>query len=220
MPIRRRTAPPRNIRLGNLSVVRKVMSSSPVTFTTASTSGFYQYLGVALTNGFQSFTATPTTICSLTNLAEYAVLFEQYKLNAYKIELFPRYQDFNTNQNTSTATVRNVPMVYICKDPHNTVTYTGTWSQTFLNGLLENGGKCYRGDKKITLFVKPKVSEQFGGGALRYIKPQWTDLTTSAGQGVYHRGYHMMVYSTTWDNASLPVYDVMVTYYLQFRNPR
>lgn len=216
----RRMVVARNLRPFRLNVVRKICSSTPLTFGTAATEQFYKYCTVSLQNGFSTFSATPTTICNLTNLTEYSSLFEQYRLNAFKIELIPRYQNFQTDQNAGTATVRNIPMVYICKDSGNASTYSGTWQPLFLNGLLENGGRTYRGDRKITIFMKPRVSEQYGAGANRYVKPQWTDLTTTAGQQMAHRGFHMFVYSNTWDNASFPVFDVFVTYYLQFRNPR
>lgn len=221
MPARRpRMIVSRNLRPASLTVRRKVCSTAPITFGSAATEQFYRYCTVSLTNGFQTFSATPTVVCALTNLSEYAALFDQYRLNAFKVELVPRYFNYNADQNSTTATVRNIPMVYIGKDALNTSTYTGVWQQVFLNGLLENGGKCYRADKKITIFMKPKVSEQYGSGANRYVKPQWTDLTTSAGNSMAHRGFHMFVYSNTWDNASLPVFDVYVTYYIQFKNPR
>lgn len=211
----------RNLRPYSLSVVRKICSSSPVTFSTVDTKNFYHYCTVSLQNGFQTFAVTPTTVCNLTNLTEYSALFEQYRLNAFKVELIPRYVNFSTDQGTGTGTVRNIPMVYICKDPHQAGPLaTGVWQPLFLNGLLENGGKTYRADKKITIFMRPKVSEQYGAGANRYVKPQWTDLTTTAGQQMPHRGFHMMAFSNTWDPAAFPVFDVFVTYYLQFRNPK
>lgn len=210
----------RNLRPAYLSIRRKTAGGASLTFSSAATENFYRYWTVSLTNGCQTFSPTPTVTNQLSDLSSFQSLFEQYRLNAYKIELHPRYLNFSADQNTATTTVRNVPMVYICKDPTSATTYTGTWNQTFLNGLLENGGKCYRGDKKITIFMKPKVSEQYGGGANRYVKPQWTDLGTTAGNSMPHRGFHMFVYSNTFDNASFPVYDVFVTYYLQFRNPR
>lgn len=216
----RRMVVGRNLRPFSLNVVRKCCGSAPISFGTASTEQFYKYCTVSLTSGFQTFSATPTNVVTLNNLSEYAALFDQYRLNAYKIELVPRYQSYNADQNSATTTVRNVPMVYICKDSGNTSVYTGVWQQVFLNGLLENGGKCFRADRKITIFQKPRVSEQYGAGANRYVKPQWTDLTTSAGNSMAHRGFHMFVYSNTFDNTSLPVFDVFVTYYLQFRNPR
>lgn len=196
----------------------------PITFSTTATANFWKYVAPSLDNGIDTFQAVPTIVASLTNKAEYAALFDQYKLSAWKIKFVPKYQDYNLNQGGAAAPTAgiDVPMLCIVKDPYSTLTPTGTWNQSTLNTLLEQGGKVYRADKPVTVYMRPKVTEQYGGGANRYISPRYTDLTTTAGTTMPHRGFHMFAFNTTWNNAALSqnAWDVYITYYLSFKNPK
>lgn len=214
----------RNLKPSFLSVTRKVYCGT-LNFSSTSINNFYQYVATSLDRSFRQFDATLSTMSALPNLAEYQALFEQYRINALKYEFFPRMQDVNTRQDAS-GTTRNCPLIWICKDktmgPGNIP--TGPWDRNFLNKLLENGnGRVYRGDKKFTIFIKrPHILEQVSSGATRTVGPQWLDLNDVNGTITNHRGFHMFAYNTTFDTATLIAQnmDVMVTYYLQFRNPK
>lgn len=204
-----------------LPAKRMVTGSSPLTFSTVATNNFHRYVSVSLDNGFVNF-ASGTTICSLTNKAEYGALFEQYRLSSFRITLRPRYSNYNVTQGAAATLTSGVDIPYLCivKDPYNTVVPTLPWAQSSLNTLLEQGGKIYRADRPITIYMRPKVTEQFGSGATRYISPAWTDIST--GSAVEHRGFHMFAFTGSWNNAALTqnAWDVYVTYYLQFKNPK
>lgn len=210
-------------RLNTLTVKRMVSGTTPLTFSTTATANFWRFNTVSLDSGFVNY-STGSGIASLTNLTEYQALFEQYKLSAFKITFRPKFSNYNFNQinNTTGATVYNIPYFCIIKDPATTVTPTGGWSQSTLNTLLEHGGKIVRADRPVSIYMKPKLVEQYGGGANRYVSPRFTDLTTLAGTATQHRGFHMMYFNGSWDTGSVAqnAWDVYITYYLKFTNPK
>lgn len=189
---------------------------------TTTTAGFCQYRTCSLTKGF--FDQTGASIGGLTNLSEYTPLFDLYKLKAYKITLRPRWTGINQTQQMSvplaSATVYDVPYVAIKIDPTDTTTITGTYGATSFNAFLEQTGvRIKRADRAFSIYVKPKITEQYGSGANRYVTPNWTDLSTTFGQDMPHRGYWL--YFFTQNFASLyQSYDVFVTYYLQFKGAK
>lgn len=206
-----------------LTVKRMVCATQPFTYSSVATTNFWKYNTVALTSGMVDY-ASGATIASLTNLSEYSVLFEQYKLSAFKITFRPKFSNLNQSQinNTTGATTYAIPYFCIVKDPMGSQTPLGTWTQSTLNTLLENGGKVYRADRPVTIYMKPKISEQFGGGSNRYLTPKFSDLGTSAGTSMPHRGYHMFCFNQGFDSTAITQqsWDVYVTYYLRFKNPR
>lgn len=147
-----------------------------------------------------------------------------YKLNAVKFTFRPRYQNYNINQGASATVTNGIDIPYVCIliDPEIELPITGTWNRTQLNTLLEQGGRIRRADRPFSVYLRPKVQEQFGLGAVRYLKSQWTSLGTAAGPNVPHRGFHMFWFNATWNNLALAQnsYDIDVTYYLQFKNPK
>lgn len=183
--------------------------------TTASTPGFWQYRTVSLTSGYNN--QSGVNMGGLSNLAEYVPLFDQFKLSAYKIVLRPNQVDYNQPMNASSLT-GVLPYVHVVHDPMTATIPSGTYSAATVNQFLEQGNvRTYRGDRKVTIYVKrPKVREEYGTGAIRYISPTWTTLDNSFGQAMEHRGFHLM-HSSQNLAAAFPAYDVFVTYYLRFR---
>lgn len=217
-----RTKVPRAPRGTILNVRRMVISASPMTVsTTTGVYGYWRYQTVSLDNGFQQFNVDGTALTSLTNKAEYQALFDEYKLSAYKVTLIPKFANYSTSQDAALGTTL-IPYICIVKDPQSKLVPTGLWSGATLNILLENGGKIYRADRPVNIYMKPKVTEQYGGGADRYVSPKFTDLSSSAGTTMPHRGFHIFVFVGTWVAASMVglAWDVRTTYYLKFKNHR
>lgn len=215
---------PRNINLNKSLIVKRMVSgTTPLTFSTTATTNFWKYNTVSLDSGFLNY-SSGTALVNLTNLAEYQALFDQYKLNGYKLTFRPKFFNYNYNQinPTTGTTTTNIPYFCIVKDPMSTITPVGGWSQSTLNTLLEQGGKIIRADRTVSIYIKPKIVEQYGGGANRYISPRFTDLTTVAGVATQHRGFHLFYFNGTWDTASVAsnAWDVYITYYLSFKNPK
>lgn len=204
-----------------LATRRLVVSGSPVTVSTVATSNFWRYQTVSLDSGFQQMDVAGTTLVSLSNKTEYQALFDEYKLSAFKITLVPKYVNYSTDQAVALGTTL-VPYVCIVKDPQSTLTPSGTWSNTTLNTLLENGGKIYRADRPVNIYMRPMVQEQYGSGATRHIRPRYTELASAAGTAMQHRGFHIYFFVGTWVPAQMAglAWDVRVTYYLRFKNQK
>lgn len=211
----------------SLSVVRTIHCSSTLTFNTVNTDGFWRYVQPSLDSIWTNFNGG-ATLCSLTNKSEYQALFEQYKLSAVKFMFRPYVSNLTADQNFSgTQTIIPLPRVCILKDPYSVITPTGTFTQSTLNTLLEGGGKVYRADRPWSVYLKPRIREQYGSGAIRHIKPQWTDLNTTAGTTMPHAGFHMFYFNDNFTNTagdpsgpSTYQCNLMVKLYLKFRNPK
>lgn len=225
----RRGNPYRAPRLAGATLRTKRMvyagTLSPAAALSIGTSYFWQYQTVSLDKGIKNFDASSTTLTGLSNKSEYQALFDQYKLGAYKVTFRPRVQDINMAQVGVSGSVYtpsiNPPRFAICIDGKSTLTPTGTYGASTLNTVLENGGKIYRGDKPFSIYVKSWVTEQYGGGANRYVRAKYTDLSTSAGTDTAHRGFHMFLFREgfTTSNTDL-AWDVFITYYLTFKNQK
>lgn len=201
--------------------VRRTCYLGQFTPGTASTAGFWQYRTVSLAKGF--FDSTGASMGGLSNLSEYTPLFDLYKLKAFKITLRPKFVALNTGQiNATTSAVKDLPYVGIKIDPSDTAVASGTYSPATLNSFLEQTGvRIRRADRPINIYVKPKVTDTYGGGgALRYVYPTWTDLSTPAGQDVAHRGYWLYFWNQNFNNTDFLPYDVFITYYLQFKGAK
>lgn len=217
-------------RLGGVTLRQKRMVYAGVLAPSGSlstgTSYFWQYQTVSLDKGIKNFDATSTTLTGLSNKSEYQALFDQYKLGAYKITLRPRMQDINAAQfittgGTGTTGAHPPPRFCICIDGKSTLTPSGTYSPSTLNTLLENGGKIYRADKPVNIYVKSWITEQYGGGANRYVRAKYTDLNNVAGTDMAHRGFHMFLFREGFDSSNTQLeWDVFITYYLTFKNAK
>lgn len=235
MPIKRtfrkRTTTRRNVtkkrRTMNISRPRSSFRSVPVVSVkrtcylgtinpnTVATYGFWQYRTVSLNSGFTD--QSLANMGGLTNLSEYTALFDQYKLSAFKILLRPRRLDVQSSQDLyAGATFLDRNYVTIVKDPTDITSPTGTYTNATFNSFLECGkARTYRGDRPVSIYMKPKVQEQYGSGANRYVTPKWTDLNTS-GTTMPHRGFHLYFHNQAM-TTSFMQYDVFITYYLKFK---
>lgn len=221
---RRRIVPAATLRVKRM-VYQGVLA--PAAGLSTGTNYFWQYQTVSLTKGLKQFDAGSPTIGTgntLTNLVEYQALFDQYKLGAYKVTLRPRMQEINANQVSTTGDqifpAYQVPYMCILQDCKNTVTPSGTYGAASLNTLLEGGGKIRRADRPINIYIKPYVTEQYGTGAIRHVRPTWTD-TTGVGPDMPHNGFHMYLFRNGFEQSNqFLAWDVTITYYLTFRNPK
>lgn len=200
--------------------VKRTCYLGAFTPNSTTTNGFWQYRTVSLTKGF--FDASAASMGGLSNLTEYTSLFDLYKLGAVKITLRPNQQNMQSDQVLySSSTTQNIPYVSICIDPTDNVSPTGVYNATTYNAFMEQGNRVRtkRADRTFSVYLKPKVIEQYGNGADRYVSPRWTRLDNTAGQDMPHRGYHMFFHNQAF-SAGFMTYDVFVTYYLRFKGAR
>lgn len=208
---------PRGIPMNALRVCRTWYAGQVVP-STASTAGFWSYVTPSLST---AGTIAGTALASLPNSAEYTNLFDTFKINAVKFKFRPRNVDLNLSQtNPSTGTVyTDVPYVTYLADSYNTLTPSGIYGITAYNTLLQEGKvKTIRGDKEFSIYMKPKIQEQFGSGAVRFVKPKYTATDTN-GTTMPHRGFHIFFHSYNFTGV-FNQYDVYVTYYMTFRGQK
>lgn len=171
------------------------------TFSTAALGGYWQYY---------TFNAT-----NIGNFAEFANVFDEYKINAVKYTFRPRYDSVDAN---SATTLPQATMHYFV-DQASTVVPTGVYSSATLNTFLENSGvKSRTLNRPVSIYYKPMASDQLTGGSTvsRVFKPGWikTDNTT-----ISFRGFHAFLQLNNFATANANVQlDIFITFYMSFRN--
>lgn len=171
------------------------------TFGTATTNDFWRYLAYDMTS-FNAF-------------AEFAAVFDEYKVNAIKVTFRPAYDS------TLPDTVGIQAYAHTIIDPGSTLLPSGTYNSTALNIFLQNDGvKSKTLNKPFSVYYKPKVLDQVfstgTAGALR--SSPWVRTTET---GPVYRGFHMFLQQNNFGTANTQVkLDMFVTYYISFRNIR
>jgi len=182
--------------------------------SSAATGNFWTYQAPSLDSAWAD---ASVTLGGLSNKAEYTPLFEMYKVNGIRLHFKPRLTNYNMDQQVPTAgvTLQTMPYVSVITDPRSNVTPSGPYNATTINTFLEQGNvKTRRGDRPFSIYVRPYVTEQFGGGATRYIKSPWTDATLT---NTPQRGYHIMFHNQNMASNMFNLYDIFATYYLQWK---
>lgn len=210
--------PSRALRMPSnaLNVKRRVFAGS-VTTGTVSTGRFWSYVTTSLTSAGTLFT---TALGGLTNMTEYDALFDTYALKGVKFEFQPKLVDISQPQTYDSVSPAVLDRGYIdvIIDPKSNTVPSGTLTGATYNAFAEIGNpKTYRADKPFSVYFKPLIQEQYGGGFNRYITPRPTDITATAMQ---HRGFHIFWRNQNMSSVTNVSFDVYVTYYLQFRGKR
>lgn len=176
--------------------------------------------GSAATDQFFRYYAM--TSANINNFAEYASVFDEYKVCALRYTFRPAY-DSVTVYDVANSASPSQPQAYahVCIDPAGTTLPSGTYSASSLNTFLEQDRvKTYPLNKPFSIYFKPKSQDQLFGGstATRIVKPGWIKTTNTA---VDFRGFYIYVQQNGFavSNAGIKL-DVFITAYLQFRNPK
>ena len=170
------------------------------TFSSAATVGFWRY-----------YLITPGV---MTNYAQHAAVFDEYKITGITLEFRPSYDSHDAS-----STLAMFGQIHTIVDPSSSTLPTGVYSNATLNSFLEQGGvKTSKFGSVVTKYFKPKVPTfvQGAGIAGRLINAPW--LRTDD-VDVEHRGVHVYLQST--NTALTPIkYDVFVTHHIKFRGHR
>lgn len=201
--VRRRTARPmRNLRMVGSPTffVKQKTFIETWAFSSASTSGFWRYLTVLPSN--------------MTNFAQHAVVFDEFKIVGVTFELRPQFDNFSPDNSLWSSGV-----IHTINDPSSSTNPTGVFGAATLNTFLEQGGvKSQRFGTNVIRYVKPKVASQVSGGGLsgKLTAAPWLKTDDTA---VSHRGMH--VYLQQNDSTLLPAkFDLFVTHHIMFRGHR
>jgi len=201
--VRRRTARPmRNLRMvGSPTFTVKQKTYLNVwQFSSAATNDFWRYY--------------TTTANAMTNFAQHAVVFDEYKITNVTYEFRPQWDNFSPDNSLWSS-----GSVHTIVDPNSSFVPTGAYGAATLNTFLEQGRvKSRRMGTTVSLAFKPVVAKQIFGGGLSGVLSRAPWIKTSENL-VDHRGVH--IYLQQNDSTLLPVkYDVFVTHTIMFRGHR
>lgn len=144
----------------------------------------------------------------LTNSSEFTSLFDQYKLKAVKFELLPKY-----SQSLSTTGVGTVLQPQIC----SVIDYDSSPLLTMADAVQYESYKITRGHQVHKRYVRPQVSLNLlsatGANVRAPTRNMWIDCSAT---NVLYRGVLGVI---TQANINV-LYDLRMTYYLQFKNVR
>lgn len=157
-------------------------------------------------------------LTDIPNSAELTALFDQYKINAIKLEFLPRFDNFSGNDTTDTAvpgiTNQSGTNVHVSYDTYTTITPGGTYNSANCNTFLEQGRvKTYTGTKPITIFYKPTLVDNG-----RYVKPRWLSTDFAVPATHVHYGPNVFMQDINFNGSFGQTFDVFLTMYVQVRN--
>lgn len=199
-----RPAPKRGILNRPTIHVKRITYGGNWTFGTATTNDFWRYQVFDMTN--------------FNNFAEFAQVFDEYKVNAIKVTYRPAY-DSVQNVVGAGAVVQPQAYAHFVVDPASTVIPAGTYGTATLQTFLENGAvKTKTLNKPFSIYYKPQVTDAVfntGTGSVMRKSP-W--VRTSEIATVY-RGYHMYIQQNNFLQTNTNVkLDYYITMYVSFRN--
>lgn len=202
--------------------VKRRFFAGRVFATTTTTAHFYSILSASLDSAGTLFN---TTLAGLPELGDYQDMFETYKLCAIKYEFKPRLASATLDQVPPSAAGTFADLGYITYGIDRwdkSTAVTAAYGSTAYNSFLEKvyNTRTVRSDKPFSIYIKPTVAEQYGGGAVRYVKPTYTVLSLASGTSMVHGSVQMIGHTqnfSTAANVRWPDYDVYATYYLKFR---
>lgn len=169
--------------------------------STATTSDFWK---------FYSF-----TIQDMPNYTEITNLFDSYRIARIKVKFLPRFNAFDGSNTTDTTlpgvTNQQGTNLHIIVDPKSQTGPTGVYSRANMNNFLESGKvRTYNGNRPVTVYYKPVVSDSLTSGA-RFLSAPW--LPT--GSPSPHYGFHAFAQDVNMTGTFGQSWDVFVTFYIQ-----
>lgn len=159
----------------------------------------------------------------LPGVAEFTSLFDQYKINAVKIQFIPGTTQTTNSVLDPNPTSSNITGAAMCYNRfHSVIDYDDTTLLGSEAAALEYGSlKSSRGDRGHTRYLKPKVVQDIfrTGGATgkRPIGNQWIDCNNT---DVPHYGLKVWMDAPDSPTNIAITYNVYVTMYFQCKNTR
>lgn len=155
-------------------------------------------------------------LSDLQNNSEFTSLFDQYRIKAIKAQFIPRFNSQGAADTSGTWT--HVPPILTVIDYDD-----GDSGQDNSSLVQYQNCKCHYEYKPFTLFFRPRAAMAgYGGGAFTSYGQaklnQWFDCSNSNVE-YYALKWASLGYSAS-NNGDAPSWDVIFTYYLQFRYPR
>lgn len=159
------------------------------------------------------------------NYTELTALFDQYKINAVKLEFIANHTGADANGALAGGNYQ-IPRVHVCYDKFSTSTPTGLYGSGAFNTFMEQGRVKNIRDplKPFSIFVrKPTIARWdaaiAGGNTNLGYAPY---LRTDNSDMVEHNLCNIFISDTNFTGLDLPSWkwDIYVTAYLSFRNQK
>lgn len=165
------------------------------------------------------------SLSQMPDIAQYVSLFDTFRINGIRVDFRPRYDNFAGNDTSDTAApgVTNLQgsRMSLISDPKSRQIPVGVYNSSTYNDFLQQGdAKHYEGNRPFSLYFKPEVGESAGAnvaGAIRRKSP-WLQLETA--NDVQHAGFHAFAWDQNFSGQFGNSFDVLVTYYVQFKGMR
>lgn len=156
-------------------------------------------------------------INSMPDVAQYRVLFDEYRINAIKVEFHPRFTEFAGNDVTTSNTQRGVTRMSLINDPTSHVVPSGVYGPATYNTFLEQGNaRTFNGTRPFSIYIRPKVNDALGSiTSAKRIRPGYLSLDNAG--TLNHNGFHAFIWDDNFSNTFTSSFDVLVTYYVTFR---
>lgn len=202
---------PRKIRMPMTYAVKKRFWLENWQPSTAAVNGYWRYYAFSINQ--------------LPDFAGFNAMFDTFRINAIKVEFHPRFTEFAGNDTVDTVlpgvTNQSGTRVSLLVDTKSSLIPVGAYLSNTYNDFLQQGPpRTYTGTRPFSVYFKPQVSETAGinvGGALRRKAP-WMQL--DIGQSVAHAGFHAFAWDPNFSGTFGNSFDILVTYYVQFRGMR
>lgn len=190
----------RSLRPSRLAVTR-IRVDTPWFTTTTSTNDFWRYY-------------QPDAASAVNNFAEFAAVFDEYKISAIKYYFRPRFTDVDISGSATAANTAHTALIVV--DPASETVPTGVYGSGSQNVLLEQSGCRMRdGMKPFSVYYKPKVAMPYNAaGAVKYVPMGYASTNDI---NIPLRGFHIYI-KTNSGTAPTQVYDVSLKVYMTFRN--
>lgn len=171
---------------------------------TVNASGFWRYVSCYASNIY--------------NFAEYAALFDQYRINGIKLTLRPKYDSFAGNDTTDTTlpgvTNQGGCLVHVINDPESNLTPSGLYVSSTLQSFFEQGNvRTYSGNRAIDIYFKPRIDNSIASGTQR-IRCPWLQTKDNS---VLLNGVHVFLQDPQFTGTFGQSFDLYLTFYAQFR---
>lgn len=203
---------PRGVRAPMTLAVKRKFYLENWQPSTATTNGFWRYYSFNLAQMF--------------DVGQFQAVFDQYRINAIRVEFHPRYSEFAGNDTTDTVlpgvTNQAGTRLSVMVDTRSSVVPSGAYSSATYNSFLEQGNaRTHQGNRPVTVYFRPSVSTTLGAnvaGAARKRAPVM--MLDASGQQVNHTGFHIFAWDPNFSGTFGQSFDILVTYYLTFRGMR
>lgn len=161
------------------------------------------------------------TLAQIQGFGDITALFDQYKINAFKLQLIPRFDSFSGENTTDTTlpgiTNQSGTYVHVAYDPYSTTAPSGTYTSATLNTFMEQGRiKTYAGNRPINIYWKPTILGQYGNSySDMYVPSRWLPTTQT---GIAHWGPQIFYADNALNGTFGNSFDLYLTVYATVRN--